>query len=70
MLAFEFGFLYLYVVETKHRTLEETAALFDGDSALEQITGRAAHEVGGGVPEKSIDEKGSDSYTPNELRGA
>ena len=60
-------------METKHRTLEETAALFDGDSAIEQITGKAAHELGGGVIHErrsiheDVDEKGSDSYTPNEF---
>ena len=30
-LAFETVFVYLFIVETKNRTLEETAALFDGD---------------------------------------
>lgn len=78
MLAFEGAFLYFYVIETKYRTLEETAALFDGDSAIEQISGKAAHEVGidvGGVGEKGsiredVDEKGSDSYAPDELHRA
>lgn len=74
MLAFEGVFLYFYVVETKYRTLEETAALFDGDSALEQISAKAAHEVGVDVPgegkgsiREDIDEKGSDSYSPDVL---
>jgi len=74
MLAFEGVFLYFYVVETKYRTLEETAALFDGDSATEQITARAAHEVGIDIPgvekgsiREDVDEKGSDSYTPDVL---
>jgi len=34
------------VVETKNRTLEETAALFDGDSATEKIVGTAAAHAG------------------------
>ncbi len=32
-LAFELVFIYLYLVETKGRTLEQTAALFDGEGA-------------------------------------
>lgn len=40
-LAFEFVFLWLFVVETKNRTLEETAALFDGEDAIDQITHKA-----------------------------
>lgn len=30
------------VIETKNRTLEETAALFDGDEAADQLVGVAA----------------------------
>jgi len=41
-LAFEFVFLWLFVVETKNRTLEETAALFDGEDAIDQIMHKAA----------------------------
>ena len=37
-LAFEFFFLWFFLIETKGRTLEETAALFDGEDALEKIT--------------------------------
>ncbi|OJA17867.1 hypothetical protein AZE42_05906 [Rhizopogon vesiculosus] len=46
-LAVEFIFLWFFLVETKNRTLEETAALFDGEDALEQIAqrGEVAHEV-------------------------
>ncbi|KAG6331495.1 hypothetical protein ID866_7591 [Astraeus odoratus] len=36
-LAFEFVFLWFFVVETKNRSLEETAALFDGPDALKRI---------------------------------
>ena len=49
-LAFEFAFLWFTLVETKDRTLEETAALFDGEDAIEQITHKAlardVHEDG------------------------
>jgi len=41
-LACEFVFLWFFVVETKNRTLEETAALFDGEDAIDQITRKAA----------------------------
>lgn len=40
-LACEVVFLWFFVVETKNRTLEETAALFDGDDALHQIVHNA-----------------------------
>ena len=41
-IACEFTFLWFFIVETKNRTLEETAALFDGEDAIEQITHKAA----------------------------
>ena len=50
---FELVYCYLFIVETKGRSLEETAALFDGDDAVEQITNAHAHD---------LDEKGS--YSP------
>lgn len=39
LLAFEVGFLYFRVVETKGRTLEETAALFDADDDDNALAG-------------------------------
>ncbi|KAK0203370.1 hexose transporter [Desarmillaria ectypa] len=36
-IAFECVFIYLYVVETKGLTLEETAVIFDGDDAKDQL---------------------------------
>ncbi|KAG9313602.1 hexose transporter [Chiua virens] len=46
-LACEVVFLWCFVVETKDRTLEETAALFDGEDAIKQITQKAmAYEAG------------------------
>ncbi|EIN08295.1 general substrate transporter [Punctularia strigosozonata HHB-11173 SS5] len=40
-IVFEFFFCYFFIVETKNRTLEETAALFDGDQAAAHIVGHA-----------------------------
>lgn len=50
-------FLYVFVVETQNRTLEETAALFDGDelSNLHQATARVTE-----VRHEDYDEKSSD----------
>ena len=59
-LLFELGFLYLYVIETKGRTLEETAALFDGVDATELVTGSSGPDMAHHDSEKSI-EKGSTS---------
>ena len=50
------------MIETKNRTLEETAALFDGEEALEQIAHEAAANTG--VADEirdDADEKGSNS---------
>ncbi|EGO00445.1 hypothetical protein SERLA73DRAFT_107562 [Serpula lacrymans var. lacrymans S7.3] len=47
-IAFEVVFLWFFVVETRNRTLEETAALFDGDETVAQIAEKAA--VSAGLP--------------------
>ena len=36
-MGFELVFVVLFVVETRGRTLEETAALFDGEDKLEDL---------------------------------
>jgi sugar porter (SP) family MFS transporter len=64
-LAFELAFMIVFVVETKNRTLEETAALFDGEEKSEELHQRAAVDAGlaGGAKggrTPSVDEKGSD----------
>ena len=64
-LAFETAFLYFFIVETKGLSLEETAALFDGEESQRAID-NAAHEI---RHDDLPDEKGSGSYTPtNELK--
>ncbi|TDL25202.1 hexose transporter [Rickenella mellea] len=68
-LVFETVYCYLFVVETKNRTLEETAALFDGEEALETIAHNAnAHLVTGDLRDESS-EKGSGSYVPTHELG-
>ncbi|KAF8641454.1 hypothetical protein AX16_009966 [Volvariella volvacea WC 439] len=46
-LALETVFVFLYVVETKNRSLEETAALFDGEDKVAELAQKTA---GGHVP--------------------
>ncbi|KAG5636475.1 hypothetical protein H0H81_007893 [Sphagnurus paluster] len=53
-------FLYFFVIETKNRTLEETAVLFDGDEATEQISAAAAQQAG--VTHDIKEEKNSGSF--------
>ncbi|KAG6839926.1 hypothetical protein C0991_010315 [Blastosporella zonata] len=43
-ILFELAFLYLYVIETKNLTLEETAALFDGNEAVETVIAHAVDD--------------------------
>ncbi|GJE90048.1 MFS transporter, sugar porter [Phanerochaete sordida] len=45
-LLFEIVFIYMYLVETKNRTLEETAAIFDGEEAVARLADDAAREAG------------------------
>ncbi|KAJ7275720.1 hexose transporter [Mycena rebaudengoi] len=67
-LVFEGVFLYFFVIETKNRTLEETAMVFDGVDATDQISATAAAHAGvthdlGGVDEKSDDVKDEKAST-------
>ena len=39
-LAFETFFCYFFIIETKGLSLEETAALFDGEEVVDQIHAR------------------------------
>ena len=54
--------IILVIVETKGRTLEETAALFDGEEATEKIVDHAIHEK---VDEK-VNENLTDSFKEKE----
>ncbi|KAH9923105.1 general substrate transporter [Amylocystis lapponica] len=62
-LAFEFAFLWYFLIETKNKTPEETAALFDGEDVLAHI---AAVAEGVEVCEdnRDFDEKASEKTGP------
>lgn len=64
-LAFEAGFVFVFVLETKNKTLEETAALFDGEDVVQQIAD-AGEQVANTDLEEPNDEKlsrsGIESY--------
>jgi hypothetical protein len=49
------------LVETKNHTLEETAAIFDGELATEKIVDSAATQAGVAASHMS-DEKGSNEF--------
>ena len=59
-LAFELVFVYVFVVETKNLSLEETATLFD-DIAVKDGLGAAVSEVRN---DDFSEEKGSDTPSP------
>ncbi|EIW83368.1 general substrate transporter [Coniophora puteana RWD-64-598 SS2] len=62
--CFEFFFCWLYIVETKNKTLEETAAMFDGEETLEKIAQEAAVNAGiAPVNDEKLDEKETHSET-------
>ncbi|KAG8875075.1 hypothetical protein FRB97_005409 [Tulasnella sp. 331] len=49
-LVFELIFMFFFIVETKNRSLEETAALFDGEEKEAELRARAAADTGLAVP--------------------
>jgi hypothetical protein len=62
-IAFELVFVYFFIIETKGRSLEETAALFDGEEAEAAIHAHAA--PGADVREDAYEKDGSEpDYTP------
>jgi len=62
-LAVEFVFIYFFLVETKNRTLEETALIFDGETSISFLSHKAAHNAGleGDEPASRSDEKVADA---------
>ncbi|OJT06916.1 hypothetical protein TRAPUB_2236 [Trametes pubescens] len=65
-LAFEIGFIWKFLVETKNRTLEETAALFDGEDTADHLAEHAA--INAGISDSHSDrEKGSTEEIKEEV---
>jgi sugar porter (SP) family MFS transporter len=46
-LSFELVFIWMYLVETKNRTLEETAAIFDGEDEVAMIEKQGRNQIEG-----------------------
>ncbi|KAJ3510046.1 hypothetical protein NLJ89_g4892 [Agrocybe chaxingu] len=44
--SFKLVFSYLFITETKNRSLEETAILFDGNDAVKKLSEKAASRAG------------------------
>ena len=57
----ELIYCYLFIVETKGRTLEETAAIFDGEEMVQKVAA-AGHDARDVRDDHYIEDKGSDSY--------
>ena len=64
-LAFEGIYCYLFIVETKGLSLEETAALFDGDDATERIA-QHAMQLSGGADDSQESDKEKESVEMKE----
>ena len=59
---FELVYVYLFVIETKGLSLEETAALFDGEDARDQLAVNALHAAAAAPDSPSVDEKLEHDY--------
>ncbi|KAG1739297.1 hypothetical protein EDB19DRAFT_1908934 [Suillus lakei] len=57
----EFVFCYFFIIETKNRTLEECAAIFDGGAGMTRIHDKAAIHAGLTHGADEIKEKGTQS---------
>jgi len=56
-LVVEMLFVFRFVIETKGRTLEETAALFDGDQDTRDLVAAGGHAVSSVVQSRHIEEE-------------
>jgi len=72
-LAFELVFMWFFIVETKGRTLEETAMIFDGTDKIDALAARAAADAAAATgnlgPHRtpSYDEKVNDEMIEQKL---
>lgn len=57
-LVFELVYVWLWATETKGRSLEETAALFDGEDAVAELANRTGHDM---AESRGVKRAGSDS---------
>ncbi|KAH9919567.1 hexose transporter [Fomitopsis serialis] len=60
-IAFEFVFIYFLLVETKNRTLEETAALFDNKDLAKEVAEAIEGPLHEGDHKGSVSEKASET---------
>ena len=58
-LVFELVYVWLWATETKGRSLEETAALFDGEDAVTELANRTGHDM---ADARGVKRTGSDSH--------
>ncbi|EMD33849.1 hypothetical protein CERSUDRAFT_117379 [Gelatoporia subvermispora B] len=69
-LVFELVFIYFFLVETRNKTLEETALIFDGDESVVSIWRKAAskaHIEGAPISDQASDSEKADSEKAIEL---
>ena len=51
-IAFELVYCWLFIIETKNRSLEETAALFDGEEVMNKVSAAGHDALDDHAPEK------------------
>ncbi|KAH9859167.1 hexose transporter [Lenzites betulinus] len=64
-LAFEVCFIFRFLIETKNRTLEETAALFDGEDTADHLAEHAA--VNAGLSDSQSDQEKASEHIKEEV---
>ncbi|KAI1783954.1 hypothetical protein LXA43DRAFT_1128370 [Ganoderma leucocontextum] len=70
-LVFEIGFIWCFLIETKNRTLEETAALFDGKDNADMLAQHAAVNTGVTISDQHSDrEKGPSEDIIEEVKSS